>query len=218
MILSVIGGPQGCLFKLIEVQLVELQEYAELLETSFTREVEELIARVEMEASELPQRRRDEFKELFSDDYWKFSEIFPNIFRYSLFVMCYTFLEHHLDGLCKYLNRGNKYSIELEDLKGKGIFRAQRYLQKVACITFPEKTPEWKKILKYNHIRNLIVHKGGQLHSGGGDVQTIAGFVKDGLKIRLDSQNRIIFSKDFCFDVIETLKTLMYELSKSFGP
>ena len=111
----------------IDINLHNLSGYAVTLEDSLTDKLKEFTSWAEKRASGLTKEQQDELYDFYSDDHWRLSEIFPNTLRASLFVTCYALLEHELVGLCKYLHKQHNYSIELIDLRGEGIFRAQAY-------------------------------------------------------------------------------------------
>lgn len=57
--------------------------------------------------------------------------------RTSLFITCYSFIEHELVQICNLQHKRHNYKIKLKDLHGDGIKRAAEYLTKVADINFP---------------------------------------------------------------------------------
>ena len=198
----------------IEIELDNLSEYVAIFEDSLTDELEEFTSRTEKQASKLTKEQQNEFYELFYiDKRWQLSEVFPNTLRSSLFVTCYSLLEHELVGLCEYLQREHNYSIKVTDLRGKGIFGAQTYLKKVVGIDFPDQTSSWTDIVVYNRIRNFIVHNNGQLDDSN-QAKKLESFINAKPSISLDQLKYIQFSKDFCPEVIGTLESFFDELFK----
>ncbi len=195
----------------IDIDLDNLSKFAATLEDSLEYKQKELIYRVDKEASKLTKEQRDELYEFYEEDHWQLSEIFPNTLRFSLFVTCYSLLEHALVNLCNYLYRQHNYSIELNDLRGEGIFRAQTYLKKVGSVNFPDQTSSWTNIIAYNRIRNFIVHSEGRLDDSD-KAKKVESFINTNPSITLDQLKRIQLSKDFCPEVIETLKRFISEL------
>jgi len=88
-------------------------------------------------------------------------DIFPNILRRSFFVAIYSLIEMQLNEIC----HERKLPLPLEKVKkapDRSIQRAKVYLMDVAKIRFPESS-EWEELLKYQKLRNCIVHNGGKL-------------------------------------------------------
>ena len=112
----------------------------------------------------LPEERRDELGDMFYDDACQFSKDFPQLLRRTTFVALYSHFEQELTiTICRHCQRLGSHSVLLEDLCGKGIVRAQAFLEKVAAISFPGSAHPWQQILKYNKLRNYLVHSGPRL-------------------------------------------------------
>jgi hypothetical protein len=62
------------------------------------------------------------------------------------------FLSNHL---------AEEQKIKVNDIAGKGIFKYQKYLSKVCGIYFSPIEDEWKNLLRFNKLRNQIVHSEG---------------------------------------------------------
>jgi hypothetical protein len=88
----------------------------------------------------------------------QFGSIFPDILWRTTFLHSYFRLESSLDQVCKNLQQTEDYKIGLEDVAGKGIFRASVYLKKVCDISEPFSDNTWGKLNDYNKLRNIFVH------------------------------------------------------------
>jgi|SRR5687768_963069 len=88
-------------------------------------------------------------------DYYtkKFSH---QLYYNSIFITEYSFLERKMLQLCKIAEP--KQTLKVNDLAGSGIFKYYAYIQKVLRINMEDVNTEWAEILKYNHLRNLLVH------------------------------------------------------------
>jgi len=80
-----------------------------------------------------------------------------NLFYNSLFTSLYSFLERKMYQLCRLAEKNQ--NIKINDLSGNGIFKYHKYLEKIIHIDFQKINTEWGEIIKYNKLRNLIVHK-----------------------------------------------------------
>ncbi len=82
-----------------------------------------------------------------------------DIYYDSLIITLYSFIEKKMFCLCNHLSKAQ--NIKVNDMAGSGIFKYQKYLSKVCGIDFTKIDEEWKKLLGYNKLRNLIVHSEG---------------------------------------------------------
>ncbi|MBI4231956.1 hypothetical protein HY605_01875, partial [Candidatus Peregrinibacteria bacterium] len=163
------------------------------------KELEESTSLTDEQASQLTRDEQGKLYNRYIDEDIDLYSI-SNVLRSSLFVSCYSLLEHELLNLCELLQGLHEYSIKLDDLRGRGILKAQAYLKKVVGITFPDQTPSWKDIVAYNHIRNLIVHNDGVLDNNDNS-EKAESFIKGKTSVTLKpigKYKRIQFSKDFC--------------------
>ena len=78
------------------------------------------------------------------------------LYYHSIFIAEYSFLEKKLLQLLKIAEL--KKSVKISDVAGKGIFKYYLYLQKVLGVDMSNVKNEWENIVKYNHLRNLLVH------------------------------------------------------------
>lgn len=191
---------------LMKFELELLEEYAKKLETL-----------IKKEAAKLEQQKQDEFFENYTDDFWMLQKVFPNIFRSSLFIACYTLLENQLIDICELLQGQYNYTIKVSDLKGRGITVAKIYLKKVACIDFPDQSSHWKKILKYNLIRNVVVHNRCRLDEDNKNAKEIRTFIKNSSSLSLDDNEYIQFSKKFILEVLDSLNAFSNDFFKAWA-
>ena len=86
--------------------------------------------------------------------------MYPSLLRSSLLVSCISFFERSLIRLCNEIYSQRKLKLCWNDIDGKGVEKAQKYLKKYVGVAFPDDSPEWRDILIFQHIRNLVVHQG----------------------------------------------------------
>ena len=94
----------------------------------------------------------------FFNEYRKLEQRYPQHVRHSMFVSLCAFLEQHLVSLCRHYEKSQ--ALNLDDVNGKGIHKCRLYLEKVVGVAFPTTSPHWQLILKYNVLRNHLVHAG----------------------------------------------------------
>ena len=199
--------------KLIEINLTHLKEYSVFVEgflkekqKQFTSWIEELTSTITEED------RKEELCDAYSDDY---SEVYPGILRTSLFIACFSLLEGELTKLCKRLNKKSKFSLDINDLTGKGIERARVYLKKVAGIDFPDETNFWKDIIIYQKIRNSILHNDKKIVDK--DMEDIKKYITRTHSIEIDDSGRVIFHDNFCSEVIGNVYDFFVALFSSLS-
>lgn len=78
------------------------------------------------------------------------------LYYHSIFITEYSFLEKKMLQLLKIAEAKKK--LKLSDVAGKGIFKYYLYLEKVLGVDMSNVKTEWEKIVKYNQLRNLLVH------------------------------------------------------------
>jgi len=83
-------------------------------------------------------------------------EILTDLHYDSLIISLYSFVEKKMKFLADYLSV--QYEIKPSDIGGKGIFKYRIYLEKVCKITFNDIEKEWKTLLGYNQLRNMLIH------------------------------------------------------------
>jgi hypothetical protein len=71
----------------------------------------------------------------------------------------YSFIEKKMLFICSAL--GAKQQIKVNDIAGKGIFKFRTYLAKVIGIDFQPIEKDWQQLLKFNKLRNFIIHSEG---------------------------------------------------------
>lgn len=181
----------------MEIEIDNLREYAEAMETNLSASLEEFRRRCEREAGELDEKSRTEYYDFFTDDHWRWSDVFPNIMRSSLFIACYSFLEDQMNYLCIY------YGVTERKPKGGGIIdRAATALASCPGMEQIKRSKEWQDIKCYQTLRNSIVHSKGRLDSS--KKQRLAGFIASSGS-KLDQFDCLALSPRFCADFISTL-------------
>lgn len=87
---------------------------------------------------------------------------FPEIHRSALVISLFVFLENQLNGLCHLLGRSMASNVSVEDVAGKGVERAFKYMSKVAQFDLG-KVSRIAFLKDVNSLRNRLVHADGVL-------------------------------------------------------
>ena len=96
---------------------------------------------------------------------------------------------------CKKLQELEQLSLDLNDLKDKGVTRAYAYMMKVASLKISEES--WENIVILNQLRNLFVHNNGLLESDKGEHKNIRAKTKDWPTIRAPETGRLELLRGF---------------------
>ncbi|MQR88010.1 hypothetical protein GFV16_19140 [Bacillus megaterium] len=156
---------------LIKREIDNLKEYAKIIEDELYKKSEDDAMYHYDEEIDNGQTRLLYIDKL--DDFTKFKVHYPNILRHSLITSIYSLAEERLVDAC---NRSqelmnisttlNDYSEIIKDNTGRthtGIFLAEKYLRDCIYINISSIPKAWKKLEKFNKLRNCIVHKRGKV-------------------------------------------------------
>lgn len=137
------------------------------------------------------------------------------IFTKSAIVSIYTYLEFLLDDFCKKVHKHEEMKISPKDFSGSGIFRSKLYLSKVVFINFDKVNSEWEEIIKFNEIRNFLVHSNGVASSSEAKtkiLKTIDGVVGVSLK-----RDHIKVSQSYIYKTLSTIEKFLKEIEVQYS-
>ncbi len=149
--------------KVIDVEFDELKDYVETVEGVLKDKFETFKARTERRAEGMSPEAKDRYFEDLAEDAIFLWDRFPALTWKTAFISAYSIFEHHILNLCRHASGYGGFGIDVDDIKGKGIFAAQIYLKKVCKVAFPDNTPDWQDVLQMNQIRNIFVHRLGRM-------------------------------------------------------
>ena len=193
-----------------------LENEARILDELYDAEVQKAIEskeRINCGDYTLPGQLSEEesgaLEYFFEESLRALENIFPNILRRSFFVAICSLIEMQLNEICRKQERTKGLPVPLEKVKkppDQSIRRAKEYLVGVAKIRFPESS-EWDELLKYQKLRNCIVHNEGKLKGmrKQDDKEELKQYIEDShdfLALNLDG-DEIIFRKGFCEKVLQ---------------
>lgn len=143
-------------FNNVEYFFVSFKDYIDQVEEWIVQEVGTAKDKLKKFEQDLQQDPRWEDEWFIHHDELRQKSLLRVIYYESLILTIYSFTEKQLFFVCKKLEQG--YDMKLEDVAGKGIFKYRKYLEKVAGIDFSEISNQWNVLLKFNTIRNHLVH------------------------------------------------------------
>lgn len=135
----------------------------------------------------------------------------------SIFITEYSFLERKMLQLCKIAEP--KQSLKVNDIAGKGIFKYYSYLEKVLKVDMADVKSEWVQILKYNELRNLLVHHPTYIIENNSSLKGKLQLLKSIKYIRIEEDdNSFEFQitdkrllKEFAHIIVEFLAAIYYD-------
>ena len=146
---------------LITHQWKRHRQFLSLLEPQLDDVVRDWELAIQEQAEQIDDDKRDEFYEFLSDEYHDM-EHHRSILTNSFFTASFALFEYHLTWLCSHVQQRHNNPFSVNDLKYSLTNRVKSYLKKLG-VPFPDNAPEWKDIIKYQEIRNKIMHEGGNV-------------------------------------------------------
>ena len=193
---------------IMTVRLDELERYVDTVEHAFKEQLE----RKEKEPVDPPHGLSpDEFEEFYNEQsniQYSLGNAFPSLVRRTAFIHLYSILEKSLLFLCDCAyEQGPLSESHADNMRDKGIFKAQVYLKSVANIPFPDQCREWEEICRMNELRNLFTH--GQAKQIPKKLLTYCETNKE--LIHIGRSNQIILKTGYCPHAIGVVRKF-YEM------
>lgn len=113
--------------------------------------------------------------------------------------------------LTKSIQFNNDLSISVSDIKGAGIEKTHIYLTKVCGLEMPTNSIQWQNIKNCNHIRNCIVHNGGDIEEYPKKAE-LRKVIESFEHIYERGNYRIYLDRDFCTGLINDMEWILQDL------
>ncbi len=197
----------------IDIRFDEYNESLREAENYFKSQAKEVLPYSDKELSLMEEEQRQDIVQWYAEDYLKYTESLPTTLRNSFLIGFHSLYEYFMYDICNQAKRLKNLSIDIELIKGKGIYRSKEYLEKV-CLVQISNTKEWNDIIHINKIRNCIVHNLGKLDNVDKHKQY---FIENNKLIELDSHNRVKIKKGYLENVSNIFtKSLFDSIKKVF--
>lgn len=182
---------------------------------SYLKEIEKVINKnrdfVKQGAEEFSEEEQEDYWDSYLDEYDKYDSIFPGILRESIFISLFSYFEHQLMDFCEDKEK-------LKSIGGtSGLEKAKGYLSKHLGYSDLFRGKEWGKIMKYNKVRNCLVHAGGKVSLMKDErvQEDVKKFIKETKGIEIDDNKKIELDSIFCEDFVKvTFKFLEMTFNK----
>lgn len=200
--------------RLFNYALEMLADHIDTVERDLDRRRQELERNLAKEAERLSERNKTDLGDIYANEFHKLAELFPTLHRRAYLVIILGELENYLNDLCAYTKHAQKLEIGVADLNGRGIKRAVTYLRKAVGVKVPQ-SGEWNEITIAQDIRNLIVHKGGQL-SRESPVR-IREYATISNHMKLSNRDEIVLAEGYLPALLKHIHQFANELKAAMG-
>ncbi|WP_169237775.1 hypothetical protein [Candidatus Roseilinea sp. NK_OTU-006] len=165
----------------------------------------------------LSSRQQEWISSRFNRDYyfsWPKGRL-TRLLRNSLLVSIYSFTEHSLIDICRFLRRKD-VKVSVSDIKGQNdIDKARIYIAKVLGASFPDNSSEWAQIQTYRRIRNCIVHNDAYIDKGSPDRRPIEQYAKDNANLLRLDKDSVLLEQGFCEKMLDVIREFFILLSQN---
>ncbi len=167
-----------------------LKEFENYLENK-TQEIESKILEWQKSEKEHEYSGADYYEE----DYLNYQIYYRQLKLESVFLSSYASFEHFLKNMTKSYQQYFDLQIGAEDLSGRNyIAKSKKYLEKVIGLNLVGTDSIWNLIIKYQAIRNKIVHNDSRI---GLQDKNIASQIAGISGVSINNNKIILMNKDF---------------------
>ena len=140
-----------------------------------------------------------------------------NIFYSSFIITVYSYFEYKLNKFCKIAENRSDSRVKLGDIKGNGIGKSRRYLDKVHHFQLPSDNI-WEDITNIRKIRNHLAHQSGEVENPKPNLKRYIKKI-DGIKlVEGFGSKEIKIEKEYCNFVIKIIEEYLIKLAENnFG-
>lgn len=187
------------------------RQFLSLLQPQLANVVHDWKQAIEKQAQQIEDDdQKDEFYHFYLDDYHDMQHQ-KVILMNSFFTASFALFEYHLTWLCGHVQQrhGNPFSVN--DLKHSLTDRVKSYLKKLD-VPFPSDAPEWKEIIKYQEIRNKIMHEGGYISCDWDNYEYVRNI---GLVTEGSGPNQLELTRSFCERAAGNFERFLLKVSRA---
>ena len=142
-----------------------------------------------------------------------------NIFYSSFVITIYSYFEYKLNKFCKIAENRSDSRVKLGDIKGRGIRKSRRYLDKVHNFNLPNNIL-WEGVINIGKIRNYLIHQRGEISNDqmNPDLKKYINQTNGVKFIEAFGVEAIEVKKEYCIFVIKIIEKYLVKLAENnFG-
>lgn len=198
---------------IMRIRLEDFKNYVHEIELKFQRDKEHLLKSFDETIKGLRENEINEIVEYYAEENSKIEEVNIQLFRKSIIIMLYSFLENSLNSLCRHLKYLMDISIDLYDLRGSGIYRAKKFLENLANIDFSNLNKEWEYLSNLNKIRNCLVHTGGNIYRAN-NAENLRNIINGEPALKIKNDKYILIEKEYIDMCIVNIERFLKKLHR----
>ena len=197
----------------------DFEEFLEHTESFLKKEKKSIIKKAkEIVTNDLSEDDVSFRGEIYGEELGQFRDTFPQILRYSLFIMLMSMTEASIVTLC----HGARQIFELKETfkqrGGAAINRGIEYLKKNLRIDMSGYKDLIELVDSFRKLRNCIVHSEGQIESGTEKNEAdLRKFIESSPTLEIDRYGKIVILEGFVENSMNNAKFLTQRLLESIG-
>lgn len=147
---------------LLSKYLNSISEYIDTLPDNVELTYKQLFDKIKSTKNEANEEAIEHYAGSMNDELIEACRDIPKLFYSSFLISCYSFIEQQMFKICE--TSDLKMSVGINECKsfGKGVERVKLFLRKSISYEFPNN--EWNELLKFNKLRNYLVHSGNTIN------------------------------------------------------
>ena len=207
------GSLRAIMGWMFDNKLTDLKQYVSTVDEAFKNKLDTLGKDFEEYTKDMTPEQRDWYAEWEAGEAFQLAEDFPALMWQTAFIQMYITFEYSILDLCERVRRAKRIPEPVTG-KDKGITAAQKFLTKagVKCpIDGPLNGPIWRDLQQMNELRNVFVHRMGQIYDEPSN--ELVNFIeRKKAAIKIDSIGRITLTEGFCLEAIELVRTFFADV------
>jgi hypothetical protein len=192
-------------------------EYLQLISSTIdtkTKNLDSHEKKIRKEIEGKPAHYKEDADDYLADLSYKIDELEQMLYR-SFVISIFIFMEDLLSQLCMHLKKQEKQKFAHTDLKGNGVDRSIKYLEKVLGTKFPKESEIKEKFDVAWVIRNALVHADGQIKKQ--NIPLIKAFIKKNPEfLSLDFIGKISITYKYAQSMIDLNTKFAKEISDNW--
>lgn len=202
------GGSQSNYFGLgHNEEIKRLRFYLETFENFISEEESAELASLQAKATKLSIDAESEFWSWYYPVHW--DDIFRTNLRSSFLISLMSVIESRTTEVCRDVALIARTPIQVNDLKGALLERAQLFLDKFARFSKPT-AETWRKVYRVYDVRNVFVHYAGFLppykhHNRIRQFMQASGGIKE-------TNGTLLLTREFCPLVLDTAQLFLEDI------
>lgn len=202
------GGTANALGLGHDEEIKRLRFYLETFENFISQQESAEMASLQVHAAKLSEEGKGEFWSWYYPVHW--DEIFRTNLRSSFVISLVSMIESQTTDVCRNVALIARSPIQINDLKGSLLERAQLFLDRFGSFREPS-SDTWSKIFRIYDVRNVFVHYAGFLPSYNHQarvrqfMQTFGGMA--------ETHGVLTLTRDFCPTALEIAAQFLKDIS-----